>query len=231
MDKRPIQSVEDLLRDSTIRAVGVVADKNQGKTNTLNHCIKALQTLTHCKIFSFGLRVQFPGVTEINSINELESISNSVVIIDEFIELFSLNNARQKEKFQKTMQKINHSNNIFIICGLPENFNKYLSAMLQAIIFKQCTLTSFIQRSPMEQAIKSYNAPYGSAVQKGSYMLTMPKNTALIHDTATQNWWTVGVPYVKDGDAKQFNPPVLEWKDSEKAEKDLDKRIKALEGA
>ena len=214
--KKNIQSVEDLFKDPSIRSVGVISDVNQGKTNTLNHIIKALSArCVGVNIWSFGLRTNFEGVQTINSIEELESITNSVVIIDEFPDMFDLSNARQMVKFEKTMRKIFHSNNIFVICGLPRNFNKKLAAMLQAVIFKQCTLTDFIQRSPVDEAIKSYAPEYGSEIQKGSTMLTMPKDVALIRDVNTKHWYPVSVPYVQEGDSKRFNPPILVWQEKD----------------
>lgn len=217
--KKNIETVEDLLRDASIRSVGVISDVHQGKTNTLNHIIKALRSRTeNPSIWSFGLQTVFAGVQTINSVEELESITNSVVLIDEFPDMFDLDNARQLRKFEKTMRKIFHSNNVFVICGLPRNFNKRLSAMLQAVIFKQCTLTDFIQRSPVDEAIKSYSPAFGDEIQKGSTMLTMPKNIALVRDVSTKHWYPVNVPYIEEGDSKRFNSPILKWNDEQDAE-------------
>lgn len=205
-----ITSVEDLFADPSIRAIGIIADPNTGKSNTIYHAIKALQAKYDAKMYAYGLRVMFDGIQRINSIEELECITNSVIFIDEFPSLFSLNNRRQKEKFEESMRKIYHSNNIVIICGLPHNFDKFLSGLLNAIIFKQSTLVDFIQRSPAERIIASFSPAVGSMIQKGSRMLTMPKDVALVYDGT--HYWDVDVPYVEDGDAKRFNAPILQPK-------------------
>jgi hypothetical protein len=205
--KQAITTIEELFTDESIRAVGLIADPNQGKSNTIYHVIKALQKKYTAKMYAYGLRVMFDGVQRINSIEELECITNSVIFLDEFPSLFSLNNRRQKEKFEESMRKIYHSNNIVLICGLPHNFDKFLSGLLNSIIFKQCTLVDFIQRSPSERIIASFSPAMGSRIQKGSRMLTMPKDVALVFDG--QHYWDVDVPYVKEGDTKLDNEPIL----------------------
>lgn len=205
-----IKSVEDLFSDPSIRAIGIIADPNTGKSNTIYHCIKALQARYNAQMYAYGLRVMFDGVQRINSIEELEKITNAVIFLDEFPSLFSLSNHRQLEKFEESIRKVYHSNNIVVICGLPHNFNKFLSSVLNAIIFKQCTLTDFIQRSPAERVIMSFSPAIGSAIQKGSRMLTMPKDVALIFDG--DHYWDVDVPYIEEGDSKRFNLPILQLK-------------------
>src|SRR5688572_2689753 len=175
-----IDTIEDIFKDPSIRAIGIIADPNTGKSNTIYHCIKALQSKYEAKMFAYGLRVIFQGVQAINSVEELEKIGNAVVFIDEFPTMFRLSNRRQVENFEESMRKIYHSNNIVVICGLPHNFNKFLSGLLNAVIFKQCTLVDFIQRSPAERIINAYSSTGGSQVQKGHRMLTMPKNVALV---------------------------------------------------
>lgn len=204
---KSINTVEDIFKDPSIRAIGLIADPNQGKSNVIYHCIRALQQNYDAKMYAYGLRVMFDGVKEINSIEQLEKITNSVVFLDEFPSLFSLNNARQRDKFEESMRKVYHSNNIIIICGLPHNFNKFLSGLLNAVIFKQSTLVDFIQRSPAERIIASFSPRMGGAVQKGSRMLTMPKDVALIWDG--NDYYDVDVPYVEEGDSKRFNAPIL----------------------
>jgi hypothetical protein len=206
-----LTSVEDIFTDPSIRAIGLIADPNQGKSNVIYYIIKALQAKYNTKMYAYGLRVMFEGIQRINSIEELESISNSVVFLDEFPSLFSLSNRRQKEKFEESMRKIYHSNNIVIICGLPHNFDKFLSGLLNCIIFKQSTLVDFIQRSPAERIIASFSPAIGSFIQKGSRMLTMPKDMALVFDG--QHYHDVDVPYIQEGDAKRFNLPILQPKE------------------
>lgn len=210
--KRKITHLADIFNDTSIRSVAVIGDVHQGKTNVLNAIVKALQSRYTASIWTSGLRVKLDGVETLNSIGELESLYNSVVIVDEFPDFFDIASRKQQAMFEKSMRKIYHSNNILIMCGLPRNFNLRLGSMLQAILFKQCTLSDFIQRSPTEQAIKSYSSTYGSQIQKGSDMLTMPKGMVLFHEIGTKHWYDLDVDYVKEGDVKQFNPSILQPK-------------------
>ncbi len=202
-----MKDITDLFKDPSIRAVGVIADPNQGKSNAIYHCINALKY--RAQIYQYGLKVWMPDVQAINSIEELEKITNSVVFIDEFPTMFRLSNRRQVEHFEESMRKIYHSNNIMVICGLPHNFNKFLSGLLNAIIFKQCTLVDFIQRSPAERIINSYSSAGGSQVQKGSRVVTMPQGVALVWDG--KHYYEVDVPYIEGCDTKLKNAPIIDW--------------------
>lgn len=208
-----IESVEEIFNDTTIRAIGIIADVNQGKSNTIYHCIKALQNKYKVNIYSYGLHMDVAGMYKINSINELESIHDSVIFIDEFPSLFSMNNARQKEKFEESMRKVfqHTSNNIVIICGLPHNFTKFLAGLLQVIVFKQCTIEDFIQRSSPQQAVSSFKPQGMHYVGKGSEMLTMPKNIALVYNKMdTPRWTEVEIPHEKEFDSKEiYCKPIL----------------------
>lgn len=221
--KRKINTIQNIFDDKSVRSLAVVGDVNQAKSNTLYAIIKALQDRYDATIWASGLRVSLDGVENLNSIKELETIYNSVVIVDEFPDWYDESNAGQRRDFEKSIRKIWQSNNILIMCGLPRNFNKRIGAMMQAIIFKQCTLTDFVQRSPMDAAIKSYSSSFGGQIQKGSTMLTMPKDIALYHEVGNHHWWELDIPYIEEGDAKRFNPPILREKDHK-----LERRIKAL---
>jgi hypothetical protein len=207
--KRRIESLDNIFDDPTIRSIGVIADVNQGKTNTLNAIVKAIKARYTASIWTCGLRMSIDGVEQLNSVGELETIYNSVVIVDELPDFFDITNPRENRMFEKSMRKVFHSNNIIIICALPRNFNKNLGAMLQGIIFKQCTLSDFIQRSPTDMAIKSYTSTFGSPIQKGTNMLTMPKDLALYHEIGSKHWHELDVEYIKEADVKQFNPDIL----------------------
>lgn len=203
-----INVVTDLFKDQSIKAIGLIADPDQGKSNTIYHIIKAIQENYDARMYAYGLRIRVEGVQDIHSVEELEKIHDSIVLIDEFPTMFDLNSRRQVRAFEESMRKIFHSNNIVLICGLPHNFNKFLSGLLQAIIFKQCTLVDFVQRSPAERIIQSYSG--GFQVQKGNRILAMPKEVALIWDGSHFN--EVDVPYMEYGDTKRLNRPVLKPK-------------------
>lgn len=208
------KSIEDIFKEPSIRSVGIIADINQGKSNVIYHSIKAIQL--HCtkpSIYTYGLISSLDGVQKINSVEELEKISNSVIFIDEFPNLFSLSNKRQVEMFEKSMRLVfqREINNVVVICGLPHNFNKFLGGLLQIMIFKQLNLVDLIQRSPTERVIASYSNTLGSRVQKGSRVLAMPKDTALIYDTIDGHYYETIIPHNTETDTKIGIKPILNW--------------------
>jgi hypothetical protein len=201
------ESVLEIFKNKKIRAIGIIGDVDQAKSNVIYHCIKNLHEKYQDKIYSYGLHLDIDGTTKINSIADMEAISDSIIFIDEFPNLFSLNNRRQLDRFENTMRQVFHhtSNNTVVICGLPHNFNKFLSGLIQIIILKQCTLEDFIQRSSPQQAIASFSPAGLHYTTKGSELLKMPKNVAIVYNrTATTKWSEVQVPYEKEFDSKDL---------------------------
>jgi hypothetical protein len=208
------KTVDEIFKEPGIRSVGIIADINQGKSNVIYAALTAIQK--HCKnpsIYTYGLVNSLEGVQSINSVEELEKIHDSVVFIDEFPNLFSLSNKRQVEMFEKSMRLVfqREVNNVVVICGLAHNFNKFLGGLLQIMIFKQLNLVDLIQRSPTERVIASYSNTLGSRIQKGSRVLAMPKDTALIYDTQTGHYYETIIPYVPEMDSKLGAKPILHW--------------------
>jgi hypothetical protein len=215
MKKTRYTKIEEIFQDPTVRAIGIMADVNQGKSNLIYHCIRILQEKYEVNIASYGLHMDVPGMRRLYSVNDLETVQNSVVFIDEFPSLFRLSNKRQMEKFEESMRKVFHhtSNNIVIICGLPHNFNKFLSGLMQVTILKQCTLEDFIQRSPIQQAVISFSPAGMKYASKGNTVLSMPKNVAVIFNPLADKldrWSEVEIPHEKAFDSKlQFCQPIL----------------------
>ncbi len=213
MKNGKLELVEEIFNDPSLRVIGICADPNQGKSNTIYHLINVLKSKYEgVKMYSYGLRVQVEGVRDIHTIYELENINNSVIFIDEFFDMMNMGNRKQAERAEKTLRTIYHSNNIMILCGLPRNFNKFVSGMLQAVIFKQSTLEDFIQRSTLQQCMMAYSG--GFQVTKGQYLLKMPKNVALVW-MGGKHFDEVEVPYCEYGDTKRFNPAILTPKQEE----------------
>jgi len=204
----------DILEKPDIRSIGVLADVHQGKTNLIQRAIKEIGDKYEAKMYSFGLPTYNAGVTKINSIEELEKINQAWIFIDEFPSLFSLSNRRQVEMFERSMSLVFQAsvNNRILICGHPHSFNKFLGSLLQVMIFKQITLSDLVQRSPTQRVIASYSSDMGSIVKKGSRVLAMPKNVALVYDTVTGHYSEVPIEYNKETDTKRNIAPVMTLK-------------------
>lgn len=183
------------------KIIGVVGDKNSGKSDLLYHLIITLQRENRFKLFSYGLRMDMKE-QKIFSVEELEKISGSVIILDEFKDLLDTDNRKKFRDVERTMRLIHHKNNIIVLCGLPENYHKYLSAQLELFIFKKSTLGDFINNCTLKNVAIAYNG-----IERGSRVLDIPIGKALIFDGV--HYSEMEVPYLKAFDTKASNTPIL----------------------
>ena len=192
--------------------VGFIGDTNTGKTNTLYYLIESYAKNYKFNLYYFGLREDIKEGHRIYSLEELETIENSLVIIDEFFTLFDLNNSKSKGIIETTLRLIHHNNNILILAGLPENFKKFISAKLDLIIYKQCKLSDFINQSQAKTKLTSYRG-----YELGNTLLKLPKNKALFFNGTSYK--VLDIPYLKHRDTKQHNESIFKKKSSKGAKK------------
>lgn len=211
----PILELEDLLKDKSLRVIGVVADKNQGKSNLLYHMIDIIRRdAPDTKVTGFRLSVKISGVLMLNSLAELSRVSNSFIIIDELKTLVDLDNRTEVKTLMTILQTLYHPhrNNTVILCGLAHNFNGKISGELEAVIFKQTTLISIIKRSNLDYILRSLQSE--GAASRNEYTLVMPKEGALVyHPRMAKNWHYIEIPYLPQYDVKADNEPVIKWRD------------------
>ena len=212
-----IQSIEDLFKEPVtkkVRMIGLVGDPNKGKTNVINHIINVFQTSAkQTQIAVFGITRYVPGVLHIHTIEELEKLRNTVVFIDEWADLVDTGNRRQMRDFERSIRTIfqPYKNNIVILCGMARNFNGKISGMLNAVIWKETTLIDIVQRSVLANIMSQYSG--GFKVTKGK-VLSMDDNVALVHIIGG-HFDEVEIPYVREGDAKLNNPPIIRWDETD----------------
>lgn len=224
-----IKELDDIFKDPSIRVVGIIGDPNQAKSNTIYHLINVLKhKYDGVNIYAYGLRSKVEGVQDIHVVAELETIRDSVIFIDEFYDFLRMSNRKSAEKAEACLRTIYHQNNIIILSGLPHNFNKFVSGLLQAVIYKQCLLEDFVQRSSVQQFISAYSG--GFEVHKASEVLSMPKNIGLVWIKG-EHEYEVDIPYIEAGDTKRHNKPILVQKDDKRLEKKLDGMIKSALGS
>lgn len=202
-----MKEIIDIFSDLQPKVVGIVADPHQGKSNLIYYAIDELQRRYRAEIWTYALRAELHGTQKVSSVEKLETLRNSVIFIDEFYSLFEMDNRKKTPLIEKTLRRIFWSNNMLVLCGLPQNFNKFISGKLSHVIFKQCTLVDFINGSRVKNIAYSYRED-----ELGSAMLAIPKNKALIFDTGTLTYSMVHIPYLKEKDLKLKNPPILERK-------------------
>lgn len=213
-EEAPILELEDLLRDSTIRVIGLVGDKNTGKSGMLyNICDIVKRKAPDTKIVGFRMQIAFPGMVMLNDMTELSLVRNSVICLDELKTFVDTDNRTEFNDFMTILQTLYHPyrNNTIILSGLAHNYNGKLSGELDVVIFKQTTMISIIKRSMLDNILKGFKQQGG--ITKDKYMLSMLKSEALIyHPRMEKRWHNVIVPYLIQYDVKKDNEPVIKWK-------------------
>lgn len=212
--ERPLKDLEDLLRDPTIRVIGLVGDKNQGKSGVLyNICDIVKRKAPDTKIVGFRMQTSFPGMIMLNDMTELSLVRNSVILLDELKTFVDTDNRTEFNDFMSILQTLYHPyrNNTIVLSGLAHNFNGKLSGELDCVIFKQTTMISIIKRSMLDNILKGFRQQGG--ISKDKYMLSMKKDEALIYNPKMEKrWHNINIAYLPQYDVKRDNQPVIKWK-------------------
>jgi hypothetical protein len=189
------------------RLIGLIGDANSGKSNLLYWTIKALRENHHFNLYYYGLRARIISALQIFSVEELEVIHDSIIIIDEFSSMFDVDDRKQKRQIEKTLRLIFHNNNVILLSGLPENFKKFIASKLNSMIFKKCALSDAINGSRTKKVMYNYGGE-----ELGAAMLDVEVNKAIVYDGV--HYYKVTVPYVSEGDTKANNAHILKEKRS-----------------
>ena len=194
--------IKELL--SKPKIIGVVANVNEGKSMLLYHLLEEASKEHSFKLFYYGLRIDI-NAQRIYSVAEMEAVRDSIIVVDELSSLFDLDNRKAKRLIENTLRLINHNNNILILAGVPENFKKFISAKVNEIIFKKCTISDFINGSSIKNTLLNCKCD-----ELGSEMLELNINQGLHYDGNHYN--LVDVPYYQDYDTKKDNMQILQNK-------------------
>ena len=212
------------------KIVGIVADPNQGKSNLIYAILRDLYMEKNpFGLYTFGLRMNITGAIQIHSVRELSAISNSLVVLDEFFSLLDLENRKEHRNIESILRTMYHSNNIIILCGLPDNFRKFIAAKLNMVIFKQCSIPDFVNGSRVKSICLEYRQPAHPAQgdpMTDPYILKMNINKALVWNSnppltpdgkTGEAWTTVTVPFIQNCDTKADLPPIFTLKGTSNA--------------
>ena len=183
------------------KIIGLVGDPNQGKSNLLYWLISELRKTYEFNLYSYGLRCSL-GEQKIFSVEELEVIRNSIVIVDEFATLFNLDDRKEKRQIESSFRLIYHNQNVVLLCGLPDNYRKFIAAKLHAVIFKRCTISDFVNGSHVKNVALNYRG-----AELGSAVLNIPLDQCLVNDG--DHWYNPTIPLMGQFDTKAGNPAIL----------------------
>jgi len=192
--------VKELVSEPQI--ICVVGDVNSAKSNLLYHVIEEFKREGNFNLYTYGLKNRIKYATEIFSVNELEQIRNSIIIIDELNSLWDLEERRNKKMIEKTLRLIHHNNNVLIICALPENLKKFICGKINKYFFKQCTISDFINGSKAKAVCTDYKG-----IEAGTNILSLKKGEAIYFNGI--HYSKMKVPYLSRYDTKKGNPNIL----------------------
>lgn len=209
-----ITNLTNLFNEPKIMAV--ISDSNSGKSNLVYHLIKTLQKEAKFSLYTYGLKKEV-GDFKIYSIEELEKIKGSVVILDEFYNLFDLTDRKKVKMIEKTIRLIFHNNNILILVGVCENFRKFISNKLNTIFFGKCTLGDFVNGSKVKEICLNYGG-----VELGSSVLDLPKDKFIVFDG---HYRKIDVPYLSEFDTKKENDSILKMWNNLSEKKNVPKKV------
>lgn len=182
------------------KIIAVVAETNQGKSNMLYGILDTLKEAYTTSVATYGLRCDL-GEHKIHSLEELEAIRDTLIVIDEFETLFDIEDRKSRRAIENSLRLINHNNNIIILCGLPDNFKKFLSNKVNVFIFKTCRIGNFINGSRAKAVCLSYRGD-----ELGATTLSLPLNEALIY---TDEYIKTEIPYLEQYDTKRNNKQIV----------------------
>ncbi len=191
------------------KVMAIIGNPNTAKSNLIYWILDDLKKDFKFNVYVYGLRCPISNTIKIHSIEELEQIKGSIIVVDELVSLFDLENRKVKAQIENTIRLIFHNNNILLLCGLAENFKKFLSAKLSVVIFKKVTIADLINGSVVKNIVMSYKGN-----ERGQSILNLGLGEALIYDGL--HYHKVDVPYLPQFDSKKDNVPILVRKIVEK---------------
>ncbi len=178
----------------------ICGNKNSGKSNLIHHIINKAKEF-NVNIFSFGLKGNI-DLKKFYSVDELEEIRDSFVLIDEFDTLFNLEDRKQKRQIERTLRLINHNNNILLLAGLPHNFRKFISSQIDKVFFFKTTKDDLVNGSTIKKILMKYNG-----CEMGSNLLNLEESETIFFDSKHYNKFNI--PYIEEKDTKKQNVDIF----------------------
>lgn len=186
------------------KIIALVGDTDSGKSNCLYWMLESLRKMGDFSLYHFGLRAEVDIGQKIFTVEELEAITDSLVIVDEVMSMWDLENRKRRQQIEACLRLIKHNNNILLLGALPENLKKFISAKIESWIFKKSTLKDFINGSSASDLVKSF-----AGEEKGSVLLNIPVDKALVYQ---KHWTRIDVEYLPAYDTKAHKKPVIDFK-------------------
>jgi CBS domain-containing protein len=184
------------------KIIVIVGNVGEAKSNTAYFFLEELNKIGTYNLYTYGLRNEIKGAVKIYSTGEMEQIRNSVIMIDEVMTLWDIDNKMAKRQIENTLRLIEHNNNILILCAVPENLKKFICGKVNTYIYKKVTFADFINGCSAKRTILEYGG-----YERGSNVLDLSKNEAIIFDG--KHYTKINVPYLAEYDSKANNEKII----------------------
>ena len=178
----------------------LVGNRNEGKSMFLCNLIKEYKSNYEGDICAFGLSKSITdelGVKQFNSLIELESIRNSIIIIDELGLLFDIDDRKKKGMVEGILRLISHNGNRLLMCGVPNDFKRYLCSKAKCFIFRTTNISDMINGGMAKEILKQYRGD-----EMGYYSLKLDEGEVLCYDG---EFFKEKYGYIKEFDTKLKN--------------------------
>lgn len=138
---------------------GIVGGISSGKSNLLFNMIN--ETIRKgfkpvCYFYHNEYKELYKNkLTLIEELEDLEVLRNSIIFIDEFIELLQLNkrNAGHTEVLIRIFAQLTQNNNKIVLCGVPKYYNGFISALVDNWILCKLKFSELVGGSPLKKYI------------------------------------------------------------------------------
>ena len=164
------------------RVVGLAGNKSSGKSNNVAYMIKDFrQKGNSTPVYVYGFPkeaieyLKTINVTEIDSIEQLATKKNCIILIDEFQRL-KLNDRRHKEELKDFINFLYHRN-VYVMFISPDirEFNSIIGGVIETWLLKNISEHQAINGSQLKKVIQGYKGRYKSLgtihVGKGELIL------------------------------------------------------------
>jgi hypothetical protein len=194
---------------------GVLGDTSTAKSSLLCTLIEEFRKESDAPVWTYGLKEELTDRLETNrfySLDIMAKIKNSLIVVEEVGKIFDLENRKFKPVVEEVLRTIDHNNNKLVICGLPYDFKKFISARVKAFIYSYTTLSELINGSPAKEYLQIAQLP-----EKNYFYLDLPKGTFLYKSRDYEKKFVV--PYNEKYDTKKINIDLFSKNVQECAEK------------
>lgn len=144
-------------------SVGLVGNSNSGKSSFVLGELLKIKKEINIPVYVLGSEVCLHSYLQSKNLKILHSaddvldmkITNSVIYIDEFSDLFDVNIAsKQTDKIKMFFNRISHLNNFVVISSAQVNFwNKFMCSLVRAFIVKKIEYTHLVRGTDLKRKI------------------------------------------------------------------------------